>query len=131
MFLRITLGSFTLGLIFLSSLSLRATPGNQEPDNAKDRTSVDESVDRKGSIFVQTACTACHSAMVIESARKDEKGWVKTLAKMEQQGMQPLPPAIKASILQFLTEEHGPDTKRKQPAYLPWAGQADANPIWP
>ncbi len=125
--LRIIVIGALCGLILGSSATLEANP-NPQDENASVKSSPK---DTKGLIFVKAACTACHSAMVIESASKNRTAWDKTITKMETQGMQPLPESIRNSILDFLAEEQGIDPKTAPPSYLPWASQADANPLWP
>jgi len=84
----------------------------------------------KGKVLVQTACTACHSLMVIQNANKNRESWKKTLEKMTQQGMPKVPAAFEASMIEFLTQNHGEKTVEARKNRGPWGDSRNANPLW-
>lgn len=118
-------------LILLSSLLLVATT-NASPaatsQNSKESAKKDSIA--QGKIFVQTACTACHSTMVIDSAHKSHKAWIKTLEKMVKQGMPKIPAAFEASIIEYLAQEHGEKKSSARENRGPWGDRRNANPLW-
>lgn len=115
----------SLNLILGSVLNTSLVQGAESAEPQKERSI------KQGAIFVQAACTVCHSNMMIQAARKDRQDWEQTLAKMEKQGMQPLPASIKAKILEFLSHEQGREKQSQPKSSLPWGSAANANPLWP
>ncbi len=89
------------------TIGLVATPQESETTERK-------SSNKQGEILVQTACTTCHSMMVINNAGKSREGWQKTFKKMREQGMPQVPAAFETSMIEFLTENHGEGMTRER-----------------
>ena len=83
-----------------------------------------------GEPLVKVACTACHSLMVIDNAGKDHDAWSKTLTKMEQQGMLPIPSSLRDAVLSYLALNHGPNPTPARENTGPWADRRNTNPLW-
>lgn len=68
--------------------------------------------------------------MVIENAYKNREGWLKTIAKMEKQGMLKIPKNIQVSIIEFLSEAQGEKSSKTRENRGPWGDRRNANPLW-
>jgi len=113
----------SLILLGITSMGLVAMPQESEETNTK-------AAAVKGKVLVQTACTACHSLMVIQNANKNSVSWKKTLEKMTQQGMPKLPAAFESSMIEFLTQNHGEKKVEARENKGPWGDRRNANPLW-
>ncbi|MDA7680440.1 hypothetical protein OAH36_02325 [Verrucomicrobia bacterium] len=120
-FIRINL--FALLLVGVASNNLVAAPQSSKGKTKKDSIA-------QGKVFVQAACTACHSTMVINNANKSQSGWIKTLEKMVKQGMPKVPATFEASIIEYLTQEHGKIQSGARENRGPWGDRRNANPLW-
>ncbi len=81
-----------------------------------------------GPALVRALCVSCHSAMVIGAARKSAAQWESTVARMEAQGMPPLPPGLRGPLVDFLSRNRGPRPEERPRG--PWADARHANPLW-
>jgi len=120
-FIRINL--IALLLVSMTSSNLVAAPQTSKGSTKKDSIA-------QGKVFVQTACTACHSTMVINSANKSQSAWIKTLEKMVKQGMPKIPATFEASIIEYLSQEHGEKKSNARENRGPWGDRRNANPLW-
>lgn len=84
----------------------------------------------QGEDIVRTTCVTCHSKRLIDHASKSRLDWEKTLTKMQQQGMPPIPKAFLAPLLDYLVREHGPRKREDRENRGPWGDVRNANPLW-
>jgi hypothetical protein len=110
-------------LVSTISISLVAMPQSSK-ERGKKRSMA------QGKVFVQTACTACHSTMVIDNAYKGQKAWIKTLEKMVKQGMPKIPATFESSIIEYLSHEQGEKKSKARENKGPWGDRRNANPLW-
>lgn len=65
--------------------------------------------DAPGRQFVLDNCTSCHSEALILQNRMDRDSWDRAITWMQQtQGLWPIPPDIRATILDYLGTSLGP-----------------------
>lgn len=113
----------TVLLVSATGIRLAALPQSSKSSTKKD-------LKAQGKIFVQTACTACHSTMVIKGANKSQSAWIKTMEKMVKQGMPKIPATFEAAIIEYLSQEHGEKQSDSRENRGPWGDRRNANPLW-
>jgi hypothetical protein len=89
----------------------------------------------EGRDSVAVVCTACHTADIVVSARMSRASWDTTITWMQEtQGLGPLEPDVRNTILDYLEKTQGPladDEERVLGAGSPWAHPLyRPNPIW-
>lgn len=125
------IASATLLIAFVISSPVKGSGASNDQDtSAPPAKAVSPTNKHPGEPIVKVACSACHSLMVIDNASKDLDAWSKTLTKMEQQGMPPMPSSFRDSVLSYLTQNHGPTKVPSRENTGPWGDRRNSNPLW-
>ncbi len=67
----------------------------------------------EGRVETYAHCVACHSTMIIRQQRLARRTWDEVLDWMvEEKGMAPLAPDVRAKVLDYLAEQFGVDVPR-------------------
>ncbi|MEC9300459.1 MAG: hypothetical protein VYA05_06455 [Pseudomonadota bacterium] len=93
----------------LISLVAVATPyGISTPGNAQEIDGVTGLIMNEGWELVQTACTECHSALIITQNSGNREVWKSRITWMQEtQGLQELEVTVENSILVYLADNYG------------------------
>lgn len=86
----------------------------------------------EGRDVVETVCTACHTVDNIVASHMSRKTWDTTISWMQDtQGLGPLEPDVRETILDYLETTQGLDEGAVNGAESPWATPLyRPNPIW-
>jgi hypothetical protein len=85
-----------------------------------------------GREVVANVCTACHSADLIVASHMSRKTWDSAITWMQEtQGMGPLEPEVRRTILDYLEETQGISDELAGAVSSPWAHPIyRPNPLW-
>lgn len=86
----------------------------------------------EGREVVEAVCTACHTVDNIVASHMSRKTWDTTISWMQEtQGLGPLEPDVRETILDYLEATQGLDASAADGAESPWANPLyRPNPIW-
>ena len=105
-----------------------------EPTSVPENTSViGELKPGQGRELVLANCLMCHSAAVIVASHRTRHQWDQTITRMQtQNGLSPLPPALRNQILDYLETTQPPsDPGLEKAKESPWARPLyRSNPLW-
>lgn len=105
-----------------------------EPSSVPATTSaIGELKSGQGRELVLANCLMCHSAAVIVASHRTRQQWDQTITRMQtQNGLGPLPPAVRSQVLDYLETTQPPsDPGLEKAKESPWAHPLyRSNPLW-